>query len=80
MAGVADADDHGLLDGAGLDHVTASAADFRFRIFRMDVSFHKRDENLPAIRLLTSANLAAVRSISKQDKPFWMVGEEEDAD
>jgi hypothetical protein len=38
---VADADDDGRASGTGLDHVAAGATDFGFRIFRMNVSFHK---------------------------------------
>src|SRR5260221_3195416 len=57
MADVTNAQqDHGL-GGAGLDHVAASATDFRFLIFWMNVSFHKRRQKLPAIGALTSVNL-----------------------
>jgi hypothetical protein len=42
MADVANADDNRRLGGAGFDHVAASATDFRFVVFRMDVSFHNK--------------------------------------
>jgi hypothetical protein len=57
MAGVANADNDGRLDGTRLDHVATSATDFRFRVFRMYINSHKRDENLAAFAFLTSANL-----------------------
>ena len=38
---VTNADDDGRAGGTGLDHVAAGATDFGFRIFRMNVSFHK---------------------------------------
>lgn len=41
MADVADAQNRGVLCGTGLDHVAASATDFRVYIFRMNISFHK---------------------------------------
>src|SRR5438477_654721 len=41
MADVANTDQNHRLGGAGLNHVAASATDFRFLIFRMNVSFHK---------------------------------------
>ena len=41
MARVADADDDRLPGRARLDHVAARATDFRVRIFRMNISFHK---------------------------------------
>jgi hypothetical protein len=44
MAHVANADDDGLLGGAGLDHVAAGATDFRVHIFRMNVRLHKKDD------------------------------------
>src|SRR5262249_2338371 len=57
MADVANAQqDHGP-GGPGLDHVATGAADFRFLIFRMYVSFHQRRQNLPAKGALTSVNL-----------------------
>ena len=54
MADVADADQNDRLGGAGLNHVAASATDFRFLIFRMNFSFHKRRKNLAAEANLTS--------------------------
>src|SRR4051812_28018595 len=42
VAGVADAQQNGLSCGTGLDHVAASATDFRVLIFRMNVSFHNK--------------------------------------
>ncbi len=42
MAYVADADDDGGLGGTRLDHVTTSATHFSVRIFRMNISFHKK--------------------------------------
>src|SRR5579862_5736400 len=57
MANVANAhDDHGL-GGAGLDHVATGATDFRIHIFRMNICFHKRPENLTPTSRLTSANV-----------------------
>jgi len=57
MADVANAQQNNGAGGAGLDDVATGATDFRFLIFRMNVSFHKRRENLPVNRALTSANL-----------------------
>lgn len=42
MAGVADADDDGGFGGTRLDHVAASATDFRVSIFRMYVRLHNK--------------------------------------
>ena len=46
VANVADADDNHRLGGAGLDHITASATDFRVHIFRMNVRLHKKGCNI----------------------------------
>jgi hypothetical protein len=42
VAGVADTQQKSLFGGAGFDHVAAGATDFRFLIFRMNVSFHNK--------------------------------------
>jgi len=42
VAGIADADDDSGFGGARLDHVAASATDFRIIVFRMYVRLHKR--------------------------------------
>ena len=42
MADVANADDDGGLGGTRLDHVATGAPDFRVRVFRMNISFHKK--------------------------------------
>src|SRR5262245_3089463 len=57
MADVANAQQDHWPGGAGLDHVAASTTDFRFLIFRMYVSFHKRRQNLSVNGTLTSVNL-----------------------
>jgi len=44
MAHVADADDDGGLGGTRFDHVATGATDFRVRIFRMNVCFHKKGQ------------------------------------
>ena len=56
MAGVADADDNRGLGRAGLDDVAARATDLRFLILRVNVSFHKRPQNIPVVSGLTSGN------------------------
>src|SRR5262245_35554051 len=53
MADVADTDDDYGLGGTGFNHVSTGATDFRVRIFRMNVSFHKRPENLAAFGRMT---------------------------
>jgi len=54
MAGVADADDDGVLGGTGLDHVATGATDFRVHIFGMYGFFHKRPAKIASIHALTS--------------------------
>jgi hypothetical protein len=66
MADIADADDDARLDGTGFDHVAARTTDFRILVLRVNISFHKRGENLAVIAVLTSANLEkAVRGFSR---------------
>ena len=43
MAGVANADDDGLLGGTRLDDVATGATNLGVHIFRMNVRFHKKD-------------------------------------
>ena len=43
MAGVANADDDGLLGGTRLDNVATGATNLGVHIFRMNVRFHKKD-------------------------------------
>jgi hypothetical protein len=42
MAGVANADDDGLLGGTRLDHVATGATDLGVHIFRVNVRLHKK--------------------------------------
>jgi len=46
MAHVADTHDDRGFGGTGLDHVATGAPDFRVRILRMNVSFHKRAQTI----------------------------------
>src|SRR5204863_763176 len=54
---------HGL-HGTGLEHVAASATDFRLAIVRMNVSFHKRAQKVSANRALASGNFAMTLMLS----------------
>ena len=54
MARIADTDNNHGLGGAGLDHVSAGATDFRVHIFGMYSFFHKRPENIASIHPMTS--------------------------
>jgi hypothetical protein len=74
MAGVANADDNGGFGGTRLDHVAASATDFRIRIFWMNVRLHKRGGKLPRNGRMTRRNFAHRRfTCDLSQLPSWQM-------
>jgi hypothetical protein len=69
VAGVANADNDSGFGGTRLDHVTAGATDFRIRIFRMNVCFHKKGAKLSRTGRMTRRNIVHHRFTCGLAKP-----------